>query len=70
MNLATGSFKTMPLKTLPFNMRFVLKVLKKAVVDKLLSDTHMSIYLRVQQKQANEDYAAFREIVGRQLVHA
>jgi hypothetical protein len=69
MNLATGSYKTMPLKTLPFNMRFVLKVLKKAVVDKLLSDTHMSINLRVQQKQANEDYAAFREIVGRQLVH-
>ncbi len=70
MNLAAGSYKTMALKTLTFNIRFVLKVLKKADTYELLSDTHMSINLREQQKQANADFVAFSEIAGRKLVHA
>jgi hypothetical protein len=69
MNLATGSYKTMALKTLPFNIRFILKVLKRADAYKLLSDTHMSINLREQQKQADADFIAFSEIVGRELIH-
>lgn len=70
MNLATGGYKNMALKTLPFNVRFILKVLKRANVYELLSDTHMSINLHKQQKQANADFISFSEIVERELVHA
>lgn len=51
-------------------MRFVLKMLKKADADKLLSDTHISINFQEQQKQAKADFNAFREIVTRGLVNA
>jgi hypothetical protein len=57
-------------KTLPFNIRFVHKVLKKADTYKLLSDTHMSINLREQEKQADADFVAFSEIVERELVNS
>ena len=53
MNLATGNYKNMALKTSPFNIRFILKLLKRADTYKLLSDTHISINLHEQQKQAN-----------------
>jgi hypothetical protein len=70
MNLVTGNYNNKALKTLPFNIRFILKVLKRADVYELLSDTHMSINLREQQKQANADFITFSEIVERELVHA
>jgi len=70
MNLVTSNFRNMVLKTLPFNLRFVLKVLKRSNAYKLLSDTHMSISLCEQQKQANADFIAFSEIVERDLVNA
>jgi chemotaxis signal transduction protein len=69
INLVAGSYKTSIMKPSTFNMRFVLKILKKADADSLLSDTHTSINLRERQKQANADFIAFREIVGKGLVH-
>ena len=70
INLTAGSYKTSAVKPSTFNMRFVLKMLKKADADKLLSDTHISINFQEQQKQANADFNAFREIVARGLVNA
>jgi chemotaxis signal transduction protein len=70
MNLAAGGYKAMALKSSTFNMRFVLGVLKKSNADMLLSDTHTSINLREQQKQADADFIAFREIVERRLDRA
>ena len=70
MNLVTDSYKNMDLKTLPFNIRFVHEVLRRADAYKLLSDTHMSINLREQEKQANADFIAFSKIVERELVLA
>jgi chemotaxis signal transduction protein len=69
-NLAAGSYMSPALKTSTFNMLFIINVLEKNDADKLLSDTHMSINLREQQKQANADFIAFSEIVERKLVHA
>lgn len=69
INLATGNYKTMAMRSLSFNIRFVVRILKKANACKLLSDTHISINLCEQQKQANADFVAFSEIVTRELAY-
>jgi hypothetical protein len=67
MNLAAGCYKTRAFKPASFNMRFVLEIPDNVDASELLSNTHVAYELREQQKQADADFAAFREIISRSV---
>jgi chemotaxis signal transduction protein len=64
MNLAAGSYKTGIVKPSTFNMHFVLEIYNNVTANILLSDAHVAFDLFEQKKQADVDFAAFREIIS------
>jgi hypothetical protein len=67
MNLAAGSYKAGALKPSTFNMGFILEIPDSAAARELLAETHTAYDLCEQQKQADADFAVFREIVSRSV---
>jgi hypothetical protein len=70
MNLAAGAYNHGALKGTTFNMRFVLKIPKSAFANKFLADSHLALSLCEEQKRMDDDFAIFRKIHSRGLVHA
>lgn len=68
MNLAAGNYRTKVLRPSTFNMRFVLNLFEKVVMNELLSDTHMALDLCEREKQAELDFTTFRDIVSKSFI--
>ena len=60
INLAAGNCNSKT-KRLSLNMRFVLKLPKKAGFNRLLNLSHLELLWRERQKQADEDFASFEK---------
>ena len=70
MNLAADAYKHGAVKGTSFNMRFVLEIPKSAFASKFLADSHSAFDLCEEQKRMDNDFATFRKILSRRLVHA
>ena len=70
MNLAVDAYKHGALKGTTFNMRFVLELPNSAFASKFLADSHLAFNLCEEQKRMDNDFATFRKILSRGLVHA
>ena len=70
MNLAAGAYKHGVLKQTSFNMRFVLEIPKSSFANKFLANSHLALSLCEEQKRMDDDFATFRRIISRGLVHA
>ena len=70
MNLAAGAYQYGALRQTSFNMRFVLETPKSALAGKFLADSHLALSLCEEQKRMEDDFATFRKIISRGLVHA
>jgi hypothetical protein len=69
MNLAANAYKHGPLKGTTFNMRFTLEIPKNAFASKFLAESHLALSLCEEQKRMDDDFATFRKIISRGLVH-
>jgi hypothetical protein len=70
MNLAAGAYKHGALKGTTFNMRFVLEIPKSAFAKKFLADSHSALNLCEEQKRTEDDFATFKRLISRGLIHA
>lgn len=66
MNLPAVDSKS-KMKHLSFNMRFVVKLPKKAKFNRLLSLSRLELLWRERQKQTDEDFASFEKKLKAQI---
>ena len=70
MNLGAGVYNRGVLRGTTFNMRFVLEIPKSPFASKFLADSHLALNLCEEQKRMEADFATFRKILSREVVHA
>ena len=69
MNLAAGIYNRGILKGTSFNMRFVLEIPKSSFASKFLADSHLALSLCEEKKRMDDDFATFKKILYRDMVH-
>lgn len=70
MNLVAGSYERHVPKRVSFNVRFVLELYGNSPANDFLTDSHIKLRLCREQKDIEDDFAAFKELVLRGLAYA